>query len=263
MGCRDYIINVFILWHWFRYLYFSKEYWISAPNSKYIEFWSLSLVENDQRFWTFVMLCLSLTQTRLPDVFPLQDPTLPVTGPDFFPLSVPWDCPLPVLSTDPVLRHSSAYDSPPQVGLTAPLSVLSSRFSPWAPPGPLIGQNRVATSSRQPAAGPHLGPLLVLTTSWPWSPLWHVSGPHYDLLSSSYALTLDLTTLWFWFCVLTLFHSIPDTASHFALTLVSPHPDLVYCNSRFGPHCGHNSLPHLDVTLIHTQPCLVCNWAWL
>ena len=90
---------------------------------------------------------------------------------------------------------------------------------------------------------------LVLTMACFWTSLRPDSIPHY-------ALTLDLTTLWFWFYVLTFFHSIPDTASHFVLTLISLHPDLVYSNSRFGPHCGPNSLPHLDVTLIHTQPCL-------
>ncbi|CAN0406269.1 unnamed protein product, partial [Rangifer tarandus platyrhynchus] len=98
-----------------------------------------------------------------------------------------------VLSTDPVHRHSSTYDSPPQVGLTAPLRVLSADHhhrqvlsvgSPQVLLLARIGSLRpldslpLVASCRLP---------LVLALAHCWSSLHPDLGPHYGM-------SLDLTT---------------------------------------------------------------------
>lgn len=157
--------------------YFSMEYWISAPNSKYIECWSLSLGENDQQF---VNICNVMFNSN-PNMGPWRLSSL---------------CALRLPCSGPIHRSRA----PPLVHLPLPTpgrldcSPQGPLCGPPLPPGFLRGPPTPARFSHWPESGPH-----VLSTACRWSPLvaCHWSSP-WPTAGLHYILTLVLTTACFW-----------------------------------------------------------------
>lgn len=207
--------------------YFSMEYWISAPNSKYIECWSLSLGENDQQFvnicnvmfnsnpnmgpWRLSSLCA----LRLPCSGPIHRSRAPPLV--HLPLPTPGrlDCspqgplcgpPLPpgFLRGPPTPRQVLLLA---RIGSPRPLDSLPLVSSCRLP---LVLALAHCWSSLHPDLGPHYGMFLDLTTTWLYSLVCPFSGPDYTLIlvlcpdifpfSSWHCFSLcadiDLTTSW-------------------------------------------------------------------